>query len=89
MTTSRSKLPLAQTTELYTGDHVRFDAYDRATAGTMFKVLATNSPCSCESGTLVCVRPTQGNGKKYTVDRHWLVLTVKASEIDFDDDIPF
>ena len=87
--TSPSKLPLAQTTELYTGDHVHFDKYDRKTDNQVFTVLATNSPCSCESGTLVCVRANTGKGKKYTVDRHWLVLDVKASDIDFDDDIPF
>ena len=88
--TSRSKTrALELTTELYTGDIVEFDAFDKATDGKQFKVLATNSPCSCESGTLVCVAPLLGKGVKRTVDRYWLKLVVKASSIEFDDDIPF
>jgi len=87
-TTSRTRLlEVSRTTELYTGDIVQLIGFDNKTAGKDFKVTKTTSPCPCESGVMVTI---ERNGKLvHTVDRHWLELRCKASEIDFDDDIPF
>lgn len=85
--TSPSKLELSHTTELYTGDIVQLVGYDKKSKGLDFTVFKTTSPCSCESGVMITV---EWCGKlKYTLDRHWFKLMVKASEIDFNDDIPF
>ena len=84
-TTSRNR-PLAQTTELYTGDLVELDDFDKKSKGILFAVAKTTSPCSCQSGVMVTI--IHGS-LAYTVDRHWLILICKAGEIDFDDDIPF
>ena len=86
MTTSRSRLELSQTTELYTGDIVELRGFDKKADGVQFQVTKTVSPAHCESGVEVTV--VHGS-LSYTVDRHWLTLIVKASEIDFNDDIPF
>ncbi len=83
----QSKLELSHTTELYTGDIVQLVGFDNKAAGKDFTVKKTTSPCACESGVMVTI---DWCGKQsYTVDRHWLELKVKASDIDFDDDIPF
>ncbi len=83
---SRSSLDLQHTTELYTGDMVELDGFNKKSKGMQFQVIKTTSPCSCESGVMVTIV----HGSHYhTVDRHWLKLICKASEIDFDDDIPF
>lgn len=87
--TSPSKLPLAQTTELYTGDIVELDEFHKKTNGVQYRVTKTTSPCSCESGVMVTIEELHGKHSCHTLDRHWVVLMVKASEIDFDDDIPF
>ncbi len=60
--------------------------WNRKTEGVTFKVTATNSPVQCESGVMITIAHDR---QTMTVDRHWLTLIVKASEIDFDDDIPF
>ena len=85
--TSPNKLELSHTTELYTGDIVQLVGFDKKADGLDFTVTKTTSPCQCESGVMVTIAWC---GKlSYTVDRHWLDLRVKASEIDFNDDIPF
>ncbi len=84
--TSPSKLELSQTTELYTGDIVELNGWNKKTEGVQFKVTAMVSPVQCQSGVMVTI--VHGS-QTMTVDRHWLKLMCKASEIDFDDDIPF
>ena len=86
MTTSRNKRELSQTTELYTGDMVELVEWNKKTEGVTFQVTASNSPVRCESGVMITI--VHGS-QTMTVDRHWLTLICKASEIDFDDDIPF
>jgi hypothetical protein len=86
MMTSPNKRELSNTTELYTGDIVELDGWNKKTEGVSFKVTATNSPIQCESGVMVTI---VNGSQTMTVDRHWLKLMCKASEIDFDDDIPF
>lgn len=87
-TTSPSRLELAHTTELYTGDIVRLIGFDQKAQNKDMKVVKSTSPCACESGVMVTIANMDGK-VTYTVDRHWLELRVKASEIDFNDDIPF
>lgn len=86
MTTSRNKRELSQTTELYTGDIVELRGFHYKADGVQFQVTKSTSPCACESGVMVTI--VHGS-LSYTVDRRWLTLMVKASEIDFNDDIPF
>ena len=88
MTTSRNKVD-PKALELFTGDLVKLDDYDRKTKGRTFKVLAHVNSNSCESGTLICVQSTSNVKEKYTLDRHWLLLHERAVDVPFDDDIPF
>lgn len=60
--------------------------FDKKADGVNFNVAKTTSPCACESGVMVTI--IHGS-LCYTVDRHWLKLICKSSEIDFDDVIPF
>lgn len=86
---STTTTSLSKTTELYTGDLVQFDKFDRKTGTRTFKVLAHVPNSCCESGTLVCVQATSNLKEKYTVDRHWLMLQTRNVDVPFDDDIPF
>ena len=88
VTTITTMTSLNKTCDLFTGDLVTFDEFDRKTGTRTFKVLAHVPNQSCESGTLVCVQATSNLKEKYTVDRHWLMLQDRASEVPFDDDIP-
>ncbi len=88
MTTSPSR-PESQTIELFTGDLVKLDDYDRKTKGRTFKVIAHVNDRTCESGTMICVQATSNLREKYTLDRHWLLLHERAVDVPFDDDIPF
>lgn len=65
---------------------VELDGFDKKSEGITFQVTATNSPVQCQSHVMVTI--IHGS-LSYTVDRNWLKLICKASEIDFDDDIPF
>ena len=88
-TTTFQSRPEEKTLELFTGDLVTLDEYDKKTNGRTFKVLAYVNSNACESGTLICVQATSNLKEKYTLDRHWLLLHERAVDVPFDDDIPF
>ncbi len=89
VTTTTTTTSLNKTCDLFTGDLVTFDEFDRRTGTRTFKVLAHVLNQCCKSGTLICVQATSNMKEKYTVDRHWLILKERASDVPFDDDIPF